>query len=81
MVKSLKSVRNKTKKVSTRLKTKKAAQKRYKVLGSGLVKVGCASKRHNTSKKTRALKNKLRKGKILGRESRDLVRECLPYSY
>jgi len=82
MTKSLKSVRNKSKVVSRiKIKTKRAAHKRYKVLASGQVKVGCATKRHLTGKKSRAVKNKLRRGKILGMESRTLVYRCLPNSF
>lgn len=63
-----------------KIKTKRAAAKRYKVLGSGKVKVASTSRRHNTGPKRRSVKNKLRKGKIMRGENMLLVSRCLPNS-
>ena len=64
-----------------RIKTKRAATKRYKVLGSGLVKVAQCNRRHLTGLKSRSLKNRLRRPKIMRKESMLLVRRCLPNSF
>ena len=69
----------KTKKV--KIKTKRAAAKRYKVLGSGKVKVSHTNKQHLTGHKSRKHKNRLRKGKIVRSENMLLVRRCLPNSF
>ena len=63
-----------------KIKTKRAAAKRYKVLGSGDVKVPHCNRRHLTGKKARHLKNRLRKPKILGASVKLLVSRCLPNS-
>ena len=44
-----------------KLKTKRAAMKRFKVTGSGKIKRGQANKRHILTKKTRKRKNHLGK--------------------
>jgi large subunit ribosomal protein L35 len=67
--------------VAVKIKTKRAAAKRYKVLGSGKVKVPHCNKQHLTGDKTRKRKNKLRKGKIMRAESMLLVKRCLPNSF
>lgn len=63
-----------------KIKTKRAAAKRYKVLGSGQVKVGCTNKQHLTGHKSRKHKNRLRKGKLVRKENMSLVKRCLPNS-
>jgi len=64
-----------------KIKTKRAAAKRYKVLGSGQVKVGSTNRRHLTGHKSRKHKNRLRKGKLVRKENMTLVRRCLPNSF
>jgi large subunit ribosomal protein L35 len=44
-----------------KMKTKRAAMKRFKVTGSGKIKRGHANKRHILTKKTRKRKNHLGK--------------------
>ena len=64
-----------------KIKTKRAAAKRYKVLGSGKIKVAKCNRRHNTGPKSRKLKNKLRRGQIMREESMLHVYRCLPNSF
>jgi large subunit ribosomal protein L35 len=64
-----------------KIKTKRAAAKRYKVLGSGKVKVAKCNRRHNTGPKSRKLKNSLRRGQIMREESMLHVYRCLPNSF
>lgn len=77
--KLLKKERPSTKKI--KIKTKRAAAKRYKVLGSGKVKVPHCNKQHLTGHKSRKHKNRLRKGKIVRPEKMLLVTRCLPNSF
>lgn len=73
---------NRTSTKSTyKVKTKRAAAKRYKVLGSGKVKVSHCGKQHNTGPKSRSHKNRLRRGKIMREESMRHVVRCLPNSF
>ena len=64
-----------------KIKTKRAAAKRYKVLGSEKVKVPKCTRRHNTGPKRRKLKNRLRRGQIMREESMLHVYRCLPNSF
>lgn len=63
-----------------KIKTKKAAGKRYIVMGSGRVKRGQAGKRHNTGKKRTKNTRKLRK--FVSVDNKDIVhvRSTMPYS-
>lgn len=63
---------------STKRKTKSAAKKRYKVLGSGLIKAGHSGKQHNTGKRRRSVKNALRRAGVIRKENMSNARECLP---
>ena len=65
---------------SNKIKTKRAAAKRYKVVGGGRVKVGHTGKRHLTGQKSRKRKNRLKKAKYMRAENMLLVRRCLPNS-
>ena len=56
-------------KMSKALKNKKAAAKRYKITGSGLVKVAHCGKQHKATSKNRSRKNRLKKSKIMRPES------------
>ena len=64
-----------------KMKTKRAAHKRYKVLPSGKVKVPHSGKCHNTGPKARTRKTRLKKMKMMRPESMTLVRRCLPNSF
>ena len=61
-----------------KMKTKKAAAKRFKVKPSGKIKRGKAGKRHILSKKGRARKNVLKKGGYVDASNVGLVLRCLP---
>lgn len=65
---------------SKKIKTKRAAAKRYKVTGTGKVKVPHQGKQHLTGQKTRSRKNRLKKAKIMRAENMLLVKRCLPNS-
>ena len=60
-----------------KIKTKKSAAKRFKILASGKIKRNHAGKRHNLSKKTRAALNKLKKTGYVVNADRPLVLRCL----
>jgi large subunit ribosomal protein L35 len=62
-----------------KVKTKRAAAKRFTVKASGVVKRGHANKSHILTKKSRSRKNKLQKAGYVRACDRDrVVRECLP---
>ena len=68
-------------KTGIKIKSKRAAQKRYKVTGSGKVKVGHTGKRHLTGFKSRSQKNRLKKLKVMRKENMLLVKRCMPNSF
>jgi large subunit ribosomal protein L35 len=61
-----------------KMKTKKAAAKRFKVLASGEIKRAHSGKRHILTKKERARKNKLKKSGLVHPSDKGLVIRCLP---
>ena len=61
-----------------KVKTKRAAKKRFKVLPSGKIKRGKTNKRHILTKKKRSRLNKLKKGGYILPCDRRLVMSCLP---
>ena len=61
-----------------KLKTKRAAAKRFKVTASGKIKRARANKRHILTKKTRSRKNKLKKIGYVHESDVVLVQRCLP---
>ncbi len=61
-----------------KIKTKRAAAKRFKITASGKIKRGKAGKRHILSKKTRARKNALQKAGYVDPSNVGLVMRCLP---
>lgn len=61
-----------------KVKTKRAAAKRFTVKSSGKVKRNKANKRHILTKKTRARKNKLKKAGYVNPSDMSLVTRCLP---
>jgi large subunit ribosomal protein L35 len=63
-----------------KMKTKRAAAKRYRVTGKGKVKVGRKGKRHNFSNKSRKRKRNLRKSLILGPTDEAMAKKMLPYA-
>jgi len=62
-----------------KLKTKKAAAKRFSFTASGLIKFKRSCKRHNLGNKTSARKLKLRSGGILFSGDVKHVEKCMPY--
>jgi large subunit ribosomal protein L35 len=63
-----------------KMKTKRAAAKRFKLTATGKVKYKKAGKRHNQGHRKNA-KNKLakRKGAYVHKSSEGLAKACLPY--
>lgn len=62
-----------------KIKTKRAAAKRFKVKPSGKVKRNHANKRHILTKKDRDRKNRLKKPSyVTTADLKKLVRRCLP---
>ncbi|MBC7660135.1 MAG: 50S ribosomal protein L35 [Chitinophagaceae bacterium] len=63
-----------------KMKTKRAAAKRFKVTPSGLIKRGQANRRHILTKKKRARLNKLKNAAYVAHADRWNVLACLPYA-
>jgi large subunit ribosomal protein L35 len=61
-----------------KIKTRKAAAKRYKIKPSGKVKRAKANKRHILTKKARKRKNKLKKPAYVHPSNLSRVLPCLP---
>ena len=62
-----------------KLKTKKAAAKRFKFTATGKVKFKRAGKRHNLGNKNKARKLKLRSSGLLFSGDIRHIEKCLPY--
>lgn len=62
-----------------KMKTKRAAAKRYRVTGSGRVKVGRKGKRHIFTNKGRKRKRDLSGTRILGPSDEAMAKSMLPY--
>lgn len=63
-----------------KIKTKKAALKRFRVKSSGKIKRAQANKEHIATKKSRDRKNRLKKGTYVCHADLALVKRCLPNS-
>ena len=63
-----------------KLKTKKAAAKRFKVTATGKFKYSKANKQHILTKKSSKRKMKLRKAGIIDKTNEAAVRKMMPYS-
>lgn len=61
-----------------KLKTKKAAAKRFRTTGSGKIKRDKANHEHIATKKGRSRKNRLKKGAYVSAGDRRNVLDCLP---
>lgn len=61
-----------------KIKSKKAASKRFSLKKSGVVKRGKANKRHILTKKSRSRKNRLKKGGYVDPSNMGLVLRALP---
>lgn len=62
-----------------KMKTKRAAAKRYRVTGSGRVKTGRKGKRHIFTNKSRKRKRDLRGNRLLGPSDEAMAKSLLPY--
>ncbi|MFY7930412.1 MAG: 50S ribosomal protein L35 [Oligoflexus sp.] len=62
-----------------KMKTKRAAAKRFSVLASGKIKRARANKRHILTKKSRTRLNNLKSASYVVHADRGLVLACLPY--
>lgn len=62
-----------------KLKTKRAAAKRYRVTGSGRVKVGRKGKRHIFTNKSRKRKRNLVGMKFLSDADQAMAKRLIPY--
>jgi large subunit ribosomal protein L35 len=63
-----------------KMKTRKAAAKRYRVTGTGKIRYKKAGLRHILTKKTRKNKRNLRASGILEESAAKAVRQMLPYA-
>ncbi len=63
----------------TKMKTRRAAAKRFSVTGSGKIKFKRSKMRHILAKKRQKMKRRLRKGSTLCDADVKLVRRCIPY--
>lgn len=61
-----------------KIKTKRAAAKRFKILPSGKIRRNHSGKRHILTKKERARLNKLKKAAYVSSADEGLVLRCLP---
>jgi len=63
-----------------KLKTRKAAAKRFKFTGTGKIKHAKANKQHILTKKTPKRKRNLRKIGLVDKSNEKQVRRMLPYA-
>ena len=61
-----------------KIKTKKAAKKRFRLTASGKIKRDKANHEHIATKKSKDRKNRLKKGGYVSKSDRALVIRCLP---
>lgn len=61
-----------------KIKTKRAAAKRFRILPSGKIRRNHANKQHILTKKTRSRLNKLKKSAYVVAQDVKLVLRCLP---
>lgn len=63
-----------------KLKTKRAAAKRFKVTGTGKLKRNKAYKRHILAKKSTKRKRNLRKAAIMDETNSKVMKKIMPYA-
>ena len=64
-----------------KLKTKSGAKKRFRLTGTGKVRMNFAFKRHNLRKRPQKMKRKARGNKIMSAaDARTVKRHFLPYA-
>lgn len=61
-----------------KLKTKKAAAKRFRIKPSGKIKCDRANHEHIATKKSKNRKNRLKKGSYVAKCDKALVVRCMP---
>lgn len=66
--------------MKAKMKTKKAAAKRYRVTGSGHIKTGHQGHRHILSNKSRKRKRNLRGSQLMGERDVPMAKRLLPYA-
>ena len=62
-----------------KLKTNRAAAKRFKAAGTGKIKRMKAGKQHILTKKSQKMKRRLRKGTLLDSANMTAAKKMLPY--
>ncbi|MBP5305926.1 MAG: 50S ribosomal protein L35 [Lachnospiraceae bacterium] len=62
-----------------KLKTNRAAAKRFKATGTGKIKRMKAGKQHILTKKSQKMKRRLRKGTLLDSANMSATKKMLPY--
>ncbi len=63
-----------------KLKTNKAAAKRFRITGTGKVKYSKAGKQHILEKKSSKRKRKLRKAGLISKADIGRVKDLMPYA-
>ncbi len=64
--------------MKNKLKTKKAAAKRFKITGTGKVMRGAVGKRHLLEHKSKSVKRQKRNSLVLSSSDKDKVKSMLP---
>ena len=62
-----------------KMKTKSGAKKRFRVTGSGKIRMNAAFRRHMMSNKTRKMKRQSKGTTIMAEQDAKLVRVYMPY--
>lgn len=63
-----------------KMKTKSSVKKRFRVTGSGKIKRGFAFRKHNLTKRSKAMKRSNRGTTILDKSDEKIVRPMMPYA-
>jgi large subunit ribosomal protein L35 len=62
-----------------KIKTRKAASKRFTITGGGKIKRACAFKNHKLNGKSRKTKRNLRHGGYVSEQEAKVVQKLIPY--
>jgi len=62
------------------MKTKSSVKKRFRLTGSGKIKRGFAFRKHNLTKRSKAMKRSNRGTTILGKSDEKIIRPMMPYA-
>jgi len=63
-----------------KMKTKSSVKKRFRVTGSGKIKRGFAFRKHNLTKRSKAMKRSNRGTTILDKSDEKIIRPMMPYA-